>query len=66
MTSELSFIWKIHSFSLIQVSFPYLEIKQISFQELNFIKDIRMHFYFPYTVIFLNPSFFPIFKNYRN
>ena len=63
MRLELVFILNIHSFSLIQVSFLYLEIKEISFYELNFRNDIRISFYLPYTLIFLNPSFFSIFRN---
>ena len=63
MTLELVFIWNIHSFSLIQVSFLYLEIKEISFKGLNFRNDIRISFYLPYTVIFLNLSFFSIIRN---
>ena len=63
MRLELVFIWNIHSFSLIQVSFLYLEIKEISFKELNFRNQIRMSFYLEYTLIFLNPSFFSLFRN---
>ena len=54
MTLELVFLWNIPSFSLIQVSFLYLEIKEISFKELNFRNDIRVSFYLEYTLIFLN------------
>ena len=54
MTLELVFIWNIHSFSLIQVAFLYLEIKEISFQELNLRNDIRIGFYLEYTLSFLN------------
>ena len=63
MRLDLVFIWNIHSFSLIHVCFLYLEIKEISFKELNFGNDIRISFYLPYTLIFLNPSFFSIFRN---
>ena len=63
MRLDLVFMWSIHSFSLIQVCFLYLEIKEISFKELNFGNDIRISFYLPYTLIFLNPSFFSIFRN---
>ena len=63
MTVECIFICHIHSFSLIQVSFLYLEIKEISFKELNFRNDIGISFYLEYTLIFLNPSFFSIFRN---
>ena len=63
MTLELVFIWNIDSFSLIQVSFLYLEIKEISFKGLNFRNDIRISFYLPYTLIFLNLSFFSIIRN---
>ena len=66
MRLELVFILNIHSFSLIQVSFLYLEIKEISFYELNFRNDIRISFYLPYTLIFLNSSFFFIFRNNIN
>ena len=45
MTLELVFIWNIHSFSLVQVSFLYLEIKEISIKELNFRNDVRISFY---------------------
>ena len=45
MTLECIFICHIHSFSLIQVSFLYLEIKEISFKELNFRNDIGISFY---------------------
>ena len=63
MTLECIFVWNIHSFSLIQVSFLYLEIKEISYKELNFRNDMRISFYLKYTLIFLNPSFFSIFRN---
>ena len=63
MRLDLVFIWNIHSFSVIQVCFLYLEIKEISFKELNFRNDIRISFYLPYTLIFFNPSFFSIFRN---
>ena len=63
MTLELVFIWNIDSFSLIQVSFLYLEIKEISFSELNFRNEIRISFYLECTLIFLNPSFFSILRN---
>ena len=63
MRLDLVLMWNIHSFSLIQVCFLYLEIQEISFKELNYGNDIRMHFYLPYTLIFLNPSFFSIFRN---
>ena len=63
MTLECIFICHIHSFSLIQVPLLYLAIKEISFKELNFRNEIRISFYFEYTLIFLNASFFSIFRN---
>ena len=63
MTLELVFIWNIDSFSLIHVSFLYLEIKEISFKGLNFRNDIRISFYLPYALIFLNLTFFSIIRN---
>ena len=63
MTLECTFICHIHSFSLIQVPFLYLEIKEISFKELNFRNEIRISLYLEYTLIFLNPSLFSIFRN---
>ena len=63
MRLELVFIWNIHSFSLIQVSFLYLEINEINFKELDFRNEIRFSFYLEYTLIFRNPSLFSIFRN---
>ena len=66
MTLELVFIWNIHSFSSIQVSFLYLDIKEISFKELNFRNDIIISFYIEYTLIFLNLSLISLISNYIN
>ena len=66
MTLELVFIWNIHPFSLIQVSCLYLEIKEISFKELNFRNDIGISFFSEYILIFHNPSFFSLFRNNIN